>query len=163
MPEEESAGKAALKAVEREGKAAEREDKAARREEAAAKAGQQEWRRQEVGSDYLAELNRAGLNATLKAGEVMLTATGSLAEELTSFACQRLRTDVDTGRSLMRSSNDWGQVIDLQGRFAADAMRDYLEEMTKIGNLAVTTTLDVWAPLQDFSARLARGELSRPS
>jgi hypothetical protein len=41
-----------------------------------------------VGSyDYLAELNRAGLNATLKAGEVMLKATSSLTEELTSFAC----------------------------------------------------------------------------
>ena len=176
MSEEEPAGRAALKALERE-------EKVAKREETAAKAGRQESGRQEEGStssdlskaapqtdltavgsyDYLAEFNRAGLNATLKAGEVMLTATGSLAEELTSFACQRLRTDVETGRSLMSSSNDVGQAINLQGQFATDAMRDYLEEMTKIANLAAKTTLDVWAPLQDFSTRLARGELSRPS
>ena len=156
MTKEESAGRTDLKPTERE-------EKAARRTEAAAKAGQQGPGRQEVSYDYLAELNRAGMDATLKAGEVVLNATGSLAEELTTFACQRLRTDVDTGRTLMNSSNDWGEVINLQGRFAADAMRDYLEEMTKIGNLAAKTTLDAWAPLQDFSTRVARGELSRPS
>jgi hypothetical protein len=176
MSEEESAGKAALKAVERE-------EKVAKREEAAAKADQQESRRQEegrirsdlskaapqadvtaVGSyDDLAELNRAGMNAALKASEAMLKATSSLTEELTSFACQRLRTDVETGRSLMSSSNDLGQAVNLQGKFAADTVRDYLEEMTKIANLAAKTTQDVWAPLQDFSTRLARGEVARPS
>ena len=163
MPEEESAGKAALKAVEREEKAAEREEKVARREEPTAKAGQQESRRQEVSDDYLTELNRAGLNATLKAGEVMLKATGSLAKELTSFARQRLRTDVETGRSLMESGNDWNRAVELQGKFAADAVHDYLEEMTKIAQLSAQTTRDVWTPLQEFSTRLARGELSRPS
>jgi hypothetical protein len=156
MSEEDPAGKAALKT-------AEREEKVTRREEPTAKAGQQESRRQEVSDDYLTELNRAGLNATLKAGEVMLKATGSLAEELTSFACQRLRTDVETGRSLMESGNDWNRAVELQGKFATDAVHDYLEEMTKIANLAAKTTQDVWAPLQDLSTRVARGELGRPS
>jgi hypothetical protein len=156
MSEEESAGKAALKA-------AEREEKVARREGAAAKAGPQESMRQEVSDDYLTELNRAGLNATLKASEAMLKATSSITEELTSFACQRLRTDVETGRSLMSSRNDWGQAMNLQGQFAADAVRDYLEEMTKIASLGAQASLEVWAPLQDFSTRFARGEVARPS
>jgi hypothetical protein len=92
------------------------------------------------------ELNRAGMDATLKASEAMLKATSSLAEEVTSFACQRLRTDVETARSLMESGNDWNKAIELQGKFAADAMRDYLEEMTKIAQLSAQTTRDVWTP-----------------
>jgi hypothetical protein len=176
MPEEESAGKAAPKA-------AEREEKAARREEAGTKADQEEPRRQEEGGirsnrskaapqaeltplasyDDLVELNRAGMDATLRASEAMLKATSSLAEELTSFACQRLRTDVETGGALLNPSNDWGQAVNLQGKFAADAVRDYLEEMTKVTQLAAETTRDVWGPMQEFSTRLARGEVGRPS
>ena len=176
MPEEESAGKAAAKA-------AEHEEKTARREEAATKAGPEEPRRQEEGGvrsnrsnaapqseltpvasyDDLVELNRAGMDATLKASEAMLKATSSLAEELTSFACQRLRTDVETGGALLNSSNVWGQAVNLQGKFAADAVRDYLEEMTRIAQLSAQTTRDVWTPLQEFSTRLARGEVARPS
>jgi hypothetical protein len=169
MPEEESTGKAAPKAAERE--------------EAGTRASPEERRRQEEGGirsnrskaapqaeltavasyDDLVEFNRAGMDATLKASEAMLKATSSLAEELTSFACQRLRTDVETGGALLNSSNDWGQAINLQGKFAADAVRDYLEEMAKVTQLAAQTTRDVWGPLQEFSTRLARGEVGRPS
>jgi hypothetical protein len=176
MPEEESAGKAAPKA-------AEREEKAAKREEAGTSASPKELRRQEEGGirsnrskaapeagltavasyDDLVEFNRAGMDATLKASEAILKATSSLAEELTSFACQRLRTDVETGGALLNSSNDWGQAVNLQGKFAADAVRDYLEELTKVTQLAAQTTRDVWGPLQEFSTRLARGEVGRPS
>jgi small-conductance mechanosensitive channel len=176
MSEEGSVGKAALKAVERE-------EKVAKHEQAAAKAGQQESGRKEQGSirselskaapqadltavgsyDYLAELNRAGMNAALQVGEAMLKATSSLAEELTSFAAQRLRTDAETGRSLVESGNDWNKAVELQGQFAAETMRDYLEEMTKIAQLSVQTTRDVWTPLQEFSTRLARGDAARPS
>ena len=116
-----------------------------------------------AGYDELATLNRAGIQATLQAGEAMLKATSSLAEELTSFACKRLDADLETGRSLMSSSSDLEQAMKLQGQFAADAMRDYLEEMTRIAQLAAQTTRDVWAPLQEFSARLGRGEGAHPS
>jgi hypothetical protein len=175
MAEEPSTEKAAVKA-------AEHEERVTKREQAADKTGQGEPRRPEeegrgekastarqaeltavVSYGNLAGLNHAGMEATLKAGEAMLKATSSLTEELTSFACHRLRTDVETGRSLMSSSDDWGQAINLQGKFAANAMHDYLEEMTKIANLAAKTTQDVWAPLQDLSTRLVRGELGRPS
>jgi hypothetical protein len=115
------------------------------------------------GYDELATLNRAGIQATLQAGEAMLKATSSLAEELTSFACKRLDADLETGRSLISSSSDLEQAMKLQGQFAADAMRDYLEEMTRIAQLAAQTTRDVWAPLQEFSARLGRGEGAHPS
>jgi hypothetical protein len=169
MPEEESTGKAAPKAAERE--------------EAGTRASPEERRRQEEGGirsnrskaapeagftavasyDDLVEFNRAGMDATLKASEAILKATSSLAEELTRFACQRLRTDVETGDALLNSSNDWGQAVNLQGKFAADAVRDYLEELTKVTQLAAQTTRDVWGPLQEFSTRLARGEVGRPS
>lgn len=176
MPEEESAGKVAAKA-------AEHEEKTARREEAATQAGQEEPRRQEEGGvrgnrskaapqselaaaggyEYLVALNCAGMDAAVQTSEAMLKATGSLAEELTSFAYRRLHTDIETGRSLMGSPNDLGEAIDLQGRFAADAVRDYLEEMTKVASLGAQASLDVWAPLQDFSMRLTRGKVARPS
>jgi hypothetical protein len=174
MSEDGSADAAALKT-------AERREEVARRAEAPAKAVREQPRNQEerktrgnapgaveraeatgAGSyEELATLNRAGMHAALQAGEAMLKATSSLAEELTSFACQRLRTDVEAGHSLMSSSSDLGQAISLQNQFAADAMRDYLEEMTRIAQLAAQTTQDVWAPLQEFSARLARGEVAR--
>ena len=51
----------------------------------------------------------------------------------------------------------------MQGKFAADAVRDYLEEMTKIAQLSAQTTRDVWTPLQEFSTRLSRAEVTRPS
>jgi hypothetical protein len=47
----------------------------------------------------LVELNCAGMDAPLKAGQAMLKATSSLAEEVAGFACQRLRTDVEAARS----------------------------------------------------------------
>jgi hypothetical protein len=153
MIAEEAAGQADVKVAEPEGKAA-------KREEAAANVGQREPRRQEgrrvpsdlskatpeaeltaVGSDdYMAAFNRACMTATFEASEAMLKATSLITEELTSFACQRLRTDMETGRSLMSPDTDWGQAIDLQGKFAADAVRDYLEELTKMTQLAAQTT-----------------------
>jgi Phasin protein len=113
--------------------------------------------------DDLVELNRAGMNATLKAGEAVLKATSSLAEEVAGFACQRLRTDVETARSLMESGNDWNKAIELQRKFAADATRDYLEEMTKITQLSAQATQEVWTSWQGFSMRLAGGEAARSS
>jgi hypothetical protein len=176
MPEGRSTAEAALKT-------AERTEDAARRDEPSGKVVQEQPKIQEerkhrghspeaaeraettvaVGYEELATLNRAGIHATLQAGEAMLKATSSLAEELTSFACKRLGADVETGCSLMSSSSDLEQAMKLQGQFAADAMRDYLEEMTRITQLAAQTTRDVWAPLQEFSARLARGEGAHPS
>jgi hypothetical protein len=176
MPEDESAPRAALKT-------AERVEEVARREEAPAKAVREQPKRQVEGRlredvprsarrvegmaaasyDDLAELNRAGMHATLKAGQAMLEATSSLAEELTRFACQRLRSDVETAHSLIESGSDWNKAIELQGKFAADAIRDYLEEMTKIAQLSAQTSRDVWIPLQELSTRLAPGEVARPS
>jgi hypothetical protein len=172
MGEEQSTERAAVKAAEREEKVTKREQP-----------GQGEPRRQEeartrgdrpttIGQaeltavasyDDLVELNRAGMNATLKAGEAMLKATSSLAEEVAGFACQHLRTDVETARSLMESGNDWSKAIELQGKFAADAMRDYLEETTKITQLSAQTTREVWTSWQGFSTRLAGGDVGRPS
>jgi hypothetical protein len=45
--------------------------------------------------------------------------------------------------------------MELQGKFAADAMRDYLEETTKITQLSVQTTREVWTSWRGFSMRLA--------
>jgi hypothetical protein len=176
MPEGRSTAEAALKT-------AERTEGAARHDEPSAKVAREEPKIQEQrkspghsleaaeraeatvagGYEELATLNRAAIHATLQAGEAMLKATSSFAEELTSFACRRLGADVETGCSLMSSSRDLEQAIKLQGQFAADAMRDYLDEMTRIAQLAAQTTQDVWAPLQEFSARLARGEGAHPS
>jgi hypothetical protein len=176
MGEDQATEKAAVKA-------AEPEEKVTKREQPADNTGQARPRRQEEGRtrgngptiarqtelpavasyDDLVELNRAGMDATLKASEAMLKATSSLAEEVTSFACQRLRTDVETARSLMESGNDWNKAIELQGKFAADAMRDYLDEMTKIAQLSAQTTREVWTPWQGFSTRLAGGDVARPS
>ena len=179
MGEEQSTEKAAVKAAEHEEQETEREEKLNKREQP----GQGEPRRQEEGRtrgdrptdvrqaeltavasyDDLMELNRAGMNATLKAGEAMLKATSSLAEEVTGFACQRLRTDVETARSLMESGNDWSKAVELQGKFAADATRDYLEEMTKITQLSAQATQEIWTSWQGVSTRLAGGEAARPS
>ena len=107
--------------------------------------------------------NNPGHTFTIQSAGLFLKATSSLVEELTNFTYQRLRADIETGRSLMSSSSDLGQALNLQGQFVADAMRDYLEETTRIVQLATQTTREVWTPLQEFSARLARGEVARPS
>ena len=97
MGEEQSTEKAAVKA-------AEHEEQETEREQSADRTGQHEARRQEKGHtrgdgpttarqaeltavasyDDLVELNRAGMDATLKASEAMLKAMSSLAAELTS-------------------------------------------------------------------------------
>jgi Phasin protein len=176
MAEEQSTEKAAVKA-------AEHAEQMTEREQSADRIGQRESRRQEKGhtlgngpttarqveltpvASYndLVELNRAGMDATLKTGQAMLKATSSLAEEVAGFACQRLRTDVEAARSLMESGTDWSKVVELQGKFAADATRDYLEEMTKITQLSAQATQEVWTSWQGFSTRLAGGEAARPS
>jgi Phasin protein len=176
MAEERSTEKAAVKA-------AEHEEQETEHEQPADPTGQREPRRQEKGRargdgpttarqveltavasyDNLVELNRAGMNATLEAGQAMLKATSSLAEEVTGFACQRLRTEVETARSLMESGSDWNKAIELQRKFAADAMRDYLEETAKITQLSAQTTQEVWTSWQGFSTRLAGGHVAPPS
>ena len=52
----------------------------------------------------------------------------------------------------MNSGNDFGQAINLQSQRAADAMREYLEEMTRIARLAEQTTREAW----DKKGRLLR-------
>ena len=172
MAEEQSTEKAAVKAAEHEEKANKREqpgkDEPRRQEEGRARGDRPTDVRQAeltavASYDDLVELNRAGMDATLKAGEAMLKATSSLAEEVAGFACQRLRTDVETARSLMESGTDWNKAMELQGKFAADATRDYLEEMTKITQLSAQATQEVWTSWQGFSTRLAGGEAARPS
>jgi hypothetical protein len=176
MAEAQSTEKAAVKA-------AEHEEQATKREQPAESTEQREPRHQEQGRargdgpttvrqaeltavasyDDLVEFNRAGMNATLEAGQAMLKATSSLAEEVAGFACQRLRTDVETARSLIESGSDWNKAMELQGKFAADAMRDYLEETTKITQLSAQTTREVWTSWQGFSTRLAGGDVAQPS
>jgi len=52
---------------------------------------------------------------------------------------------------------------ELQSKFAADAMRDYLEDMAKITQLSAKTSQEVWTSWQGFSMRLAGGDVARPS
>jgi hypothetical protein len=175
MADEQSTEKTAVKV-------ADHREQVTKREQPADKTEQRELGRQEEGrrgegptaarqaeltavASYgdLVELNRAGMDATLKAGEAMLKATSSLAEEVAGFACQRLRTDMETARSLMASGTDWNKAVELQSKFAADAMRDYLEETTKITQLSAQTTREVWMSWQGFSTRLAGGEAAQPS
>jgi hypothetical protein len=169
MAGEQSTEKAGVKAAEREERVNEPGQGEPRRQEGGRTRGERvtDVRQAELmaaaGYDELVELNRAGMNATLKAGEAMLKATSSLAQEVTGFACQRLRTDVETARSLMESGNDWNKAIELQSKFAAAATRDYLEEMTKITRLSAQATQDVWTSWQGFSTRLAGGEAARSS
>ena len=174
MAENDSAGRAAHQTAARAEEIAGREDtKAVRdpsrsheeRKRRGGSPGPVERTEETVAASYneLATLNRAGMHVALHAGEAMLQATSSLSEELTNFACRRLRADLETSRSLFGANSDLGEMIKLQGQFAADAMRDYLEETIKIAQLATQTTRNVWTPLQDFSARLARGDIARPS
>jgi hypothetical protein len=175
MADEQSTEKTAVKA-------ADHKEQVTKREQSADKTEQREPGRQEEGrhgegptaarqseltamASYgdLVELNRAGMDATLKAGEAMLKATSSLAEEMAGFACQRLRTDMETARSLMESGTDWNKAVELQSKFAADAMRDYLEETTKITQLSAQMSREVWRSWQGFSVRLAGREAARPS
>jgi Phasin protein len=176
MAKEQSTEEAAVKA-------AEHDEQETEREQSADRTGHREPRRQEKGRtrgdgpttarqaelmaaasyDDLVEFNRAGMDATLKAGQAMLKATSSLAEEVAGFACQRLRTDVETARSLMDSGTDWNKAVELQSKFAADAMRDYLEETTKITQLSAQTTREIWMSWQGLSTRLAGGEVVQPS
>jgi Phasin protein len=176
MAEEQATERAAVKA-------AEHDEQETGREQSADRTGQRESRRQEKGrtrgdgptparqvelmaaASYndLVELNRAGMDATLQTGRAILKATSSLAEEVAGFACQRLRTDVETARSLMESGTDWNKAVELQGKFAADAVRDYLEETTKITQLSAQATHEVWTSWQGFSMRLAGGEAARPA
>jgi hypothetical protein len=134
--------------------------------ESAAKVGEKSAEPREAAErvgDDLTALNDAGMHAAFEAGEAMLRGASSLGEELARFASQRLQADLETGRSIMHSGNDWNQAFSVQGSFASEAMRDYLEEINKITSLASRTTQEVWSPLQKFSTRLARGEPGRPS
>jgi hypothetical protein len=70
---------------------------------------------------------------------------------------------VETARLLMESGNDWNKAIELQRKFAADAMRDSLEETAKITQLSAQTTQEVWTSWQGFSTRLAGGHVAPPS
>lgn len=103
-------------------------------------------------------LNGPAIEASLGASEAIIKGGAALTHELASFAEQRWRANIEVGRRLMDSGNDWSKVVDCQSGFAASAMRDYIEELTKISDLTVQTTRDAWGPVQELTGRLGRGE-----
>ena len=96
----------------------------------------------EVATRSISEMNR-GLQA--------------IAIEMTDFSKRRLEDVLQAWEQLLRARN-FGEMIDVQGRYAQGAYSAYMSEISKLGKMYLGTTRDAAKPLEQTSRRVTSPE-----
>jgi hypothetical protein len=76
----------------------------------------------------------------------------AMATEMTDFSKRRLEDVLHSWEQLLRARN-FGEVIDVQARYAQRAYEAYMSEMSKLGEMYLGTARDAAKPVEDASRR----------
>jgi len=99
------------------------------------------------GVEDLLALSGGGVEAYLRCCEASLKGLASINEEVAHFADQRIRASFETAQSLMKAT-DPAEAVRTQVDFARSATEQYLQEATKLLNLATQVAMDSLGPIQ---------------
>lgn len=88
-----------------------------------------------VSFNTLLGVNRAAFESWMVMNRALASAAGRMAHEYGAFVARRLADDVDCQKQLVacRTPSD---VVDLTGRSAQTAVRDYMDEATRLSVIA---------------------------
>ena len=98
------------------------------------------------GYDELADLMRGNLGATVASSRAMVNGLQALNAKLIGFAEGRVRHGLDHGRSLAACGSA-REALQLQAAYVNDALRAYLDELARLGELVGKLMNDGWTPL----------------
>lgn len=89
----------------------------------------------------------ATLNAIIEASAAMLKGMMTVGQEMIEFSNARLRENLEASQRLM-ACKDPNEAFGVQCELARAANREFLDEASKIMNLAAEMTRLSWAPLE---------------
>jgi hypothetical protein len=78
----------------------------------------------------------------------------AIATEMTDFSRRRLEDVLQSWEQLLRARS-FGDVVDVQTRYAQRAYDAYTAEMSKLGEMYLDTTREASKPIEQTSARLS--------
>ncbi|QEX14941.1 hypothetical protein FRZ44_02170 [Hypericibacter terrae] len=108
----------------------------------------------EIDYQAFALASGATVKALLQASEVMMKGMAAVGQEMSEFASQRIRENVERSESLLHCT-DPTAAFGLHCDFAQKATQQYLEEAGRLMALATQLTGKCWEPLQTFTQETA--------
>lgn len=103
--------------------------------------------------------NAATLSAMIEASNAMLMGMMTIARETIEFSNERLRESLEASQRLM-GCKDPNEAFGMQCELARAANQQFLDEASKLMNLAAEMTRLSWAPLE-LRTREALGRLDK--
>lgn len=99
------------------------------------------------GYDEVATLNKANVDAVVKASDVLGKGIESLGRELIDFTQAQLETTVETGKKLF-AARTVNELLDLQTEYARASLDRLLAESAKVTEMGVKVANEALAPIQ---------------
>jgi hypothetical protein len=78
----------------------------------------------------------------------------AMAAEMTDFSKKRMEDVLEAWQQLLRARH-FGDVVDVQTRYAQRACEAYMSEMSKLGEMYLGTARSASKPVEDTSRRLS--------
>ncbi|MDH3473049.1 MAG: phasin family protein [Rhodospirillales bacterium] len=103
----------------------------------------------------MASYNGTAMAAYLEASRAFTNGLTALNSEVLSFATKRWGYDMDLSQSLTGCDN-WAKASALQQDWAQQAMKDYVEEASRLMDMASEMTQEAWHPLYESSTEAVR-------
>jgi hypothetical protein len=120
--------------------------------EEASRMGQQaQEQARRVGQEFQTAAE-GGLEAATRSIGEMNRGMQAIAIELTDFSKRRLEDVLQAWEHLLRARN-FGEMIDVQARYAQGAYNAYMSEMSKLGEMYLGTARDASKPVEQASKR----------
>jgi hypothetical protein len=98
-------------------------------------------------SGHGARINGVDLTPWIKASEAMFNGMMSLGQEMSEFATARLRENMEFTSTVMRCG-DPQEAVRLEMDYARHATQQYLDEASRLMNMATELSQNGWAPLE---------------
>jgi hypothetical protein len=106
-----------------------------------------------VGQEYQRAVE-SGFEAANRSFAEFNRGVHAIATEMTDFSRRRLEDVLQSWEQLLRARS-FGDVVDVQTRYAQRAYDAYTSEMSKLGEMYLRTTRETSKPIEQTSARLS--------
>ena len=103
----------------------------------------------------MADFNGTAMATYLEASRAFTNGLMALNSEILSFATRRWEHDRDLGQSLTGCDN-WEKASAVQQDWTEQAMKDYVDEASRLMDMASRMTQEAWSPLYKSSTEAVR-------
>ena len=110
--------------------------------------------------EQLEFLNEASFKAFMQASRLYADGMSVFGGEMLRFMSRRWQQDMEFGRSLTKC-DEWNKIAAVQQDWAGKAVEDYLDEASRLAELASKVTMESWQPLYETATSAADETLAR--